>query len=169
MTPESALMETYMVVALAFAVFAAVTAVGTSLVLGMGYERVRNGLERVKEGLEVVNKQTGYFADAIFKIDHKVAELDKSQQDVLSKGLAEAKRAEGLVKHAESLVNEAKHEVKRHKDDIDLEIPELQTFESLAVNDDRTTLSAVSESTSSEDKEVTLQMFGATGGDIRFM
>ena len=167
MTPESSLMETYMVVALAFAVFSAVTAVGTSLVLGIGYERVRNGLERVKESMEIVNKQTGYFADAIFKIDRKVADLDKNQQVVMEKGLEEAKRAESLVKHAENLVNEAKHEVKR-KNEFEIETPELHTFENLAVNDDQTRIRAVSD-VDTEEESSSLQMFGSTGSDIRFM
>jgi len=62
--------EIYLVVSLMFAVFAAVAAVGTSIVLGVGFERLR-------AGFEVVRKQTGFFAEAIHKLDHKAKELDE--------------------------------------------------------------------------------------------
>ena len=61
--------ETYIVISLMFAVFAAVAAVGTSVVLGAGFERLRLGFE-------IVKKQTGFFADAIYKLDQKTQELD---------------------------------------------------------------------------------------------
>ena len=57
--------ETYLVVALAFAVFSAVTAIGSSLVLGIGFERLR-------AGFEVVRKQSAYFSDAIFTLEKRV-------------------------------------------------------------------------------------------------
>jgi hypothetical protein len=62
--------ETCLVVALAFAVFAAVSAIGSSLVLGIGFERLR-------ASFEVVKKQSGYFSDAIFRLDHRVDMLEK--------------------------------------------------------------------------------------------
>jgi len=62
--------EIYLVVSLMFAVFAAVAAVGTSIVLGVGFERLR-------AGFEVVRKQTGFFAEAIHKLDHKTKDLDE--------------------------------------------------------------------------------------------
>jgi len=62
--------ETYIVISLMFAVFAAVAAVGTSVVLGAGFERLRLGFELVK-------KQTGFFADAIYKLDLKTQKLDE--------------------------------------------------------------------------------------------
>lgn len=77
-------METYVVVALAFAVFAAVTSVGAAIVLGVGYERLRAGLERVKEGLDVLNRQTGYFSTAIFKLENKVDALDPARVRVIA-------------------------------------------------------------------------------------
>jgi chromosome segregation ATPase len=52
------------------AVFSAVAAVGTSLVLGAGFERLRNGFE-------VVRKQTGFFSDAIHKLEEKVDIVDQ--------------------------------------------------------------------------------------------
>ena len=69
-------LETYVVVSLAFAVFAAVTAIGSAIVLGVGYERLRAGLERVKEGLDVINRQTGFFSTAIFKLENRVDGID---------------------------------------------------------------------------------------------
>jgi len=71
--------ETYVVVSMAFAVFAAVTSVGAAIVLGVGYERLRAGLERVKEGLDVLNRQTGFFSTAIFKLEKRVDEIDPAQ------------------------------------------------------------------------------------------
>lgn len=78
-------LETYVVVALAFAVFAAVTSIGAAIVLGVGYERLRAGLERVKEGLDLLNRQTGFFSTAIFKLENKVDAMHTAQiQPVLS-------------------------------------------------------------------------------------
>lgn len=62
--------EMYIVISLMFAVFAAVAAIGTSLVLGVGFERLR-------AGFEVVKKQTGFFADAIHQLDERTRELDE--------------------------------------------------------------------------------------------
>lgn len=61
--------ETYIVISLMFAVFAAVAAVGTSVVLGAGFERLR-------AGFEIVKAQTGFFADQIYKLDEKTRDLD---------------------------------------------------------------------------------------------
>ena len=62
--------ETIVAVSLMMAVFSAVAAVGTSLVLGAGFERLRNGFE-------VVRKQTGFFSDAIHKLEEKVEVVDQ--------------------------------------------------------------------------------------------
>jgi putative ubiquitin-RnfH superfamily antitoxin RatB of RatAB toxin-antitoxin module len=72
-------LETYVVVSLAFAVFAAVTSVGAAIVLGVGYERLRAGLEKVKEGLDLLNRQTGFFSTALFKLENRVDAIDKVQ------------------------------------------------------------------------------------------
>lgn len=61
--------ETIVAVSLMMAVFSAVAAVGTSLVLGAGFERLRNGFE-------VIRKQTGFFSDAIHKLEEKVECVD---------------------------------------------------------------------------------------------
>ncbi len=62
--------ETYIVISLMFAVFAAVAAVGTSVVLGAGFERLRAGFELIKG-------QSGFFADAIYKLDIRTQKLDE--------------------------------------------------------------------------------------------
>jgi hypothetical protein len=62
--------ETYIVISLMFAVFAAVAAVGTSVVLGAGFERLR-------AGFELVRRQSGFFADAIHKLDQRTTKLDE--------------------------------------------------------------------------------------------
>lgn len=62
--------ETYLVVALAFAVFAAVTALGSSLVLGAGFERLR-------AGFEIIKSQTGFFSDAIHQLDKRMDGTEK--------------------------------------------------------------------------------------------
>jgi uncharacterized membrane protein YraQ (UPF0718 family) len=65
----SEIAETYLVISLLMAVFAAVAAVGTALVLGVGFERLRNGFE-------IVRKQTAFFSDAIRKLDDRTESLD---------------------------------------------------------------------------------------------
>ena len=67
--------ETYIVISLMFAVFAAVAAVGTSVVLGAGFERLR-------AGFEVVRKQSGFFADAIYKLDRRTQKLDEEHAKI---------------------------------------------------------------------------------------
>lgn len=66
--------ETIVAVSLMMAVFSAVAAVGTSLVLGAGFERLRNGFE-------VIRKQTGFFSDAIHKLEQKVEVVDEQAQN----------------------------------------------------------------------------------------
>lgn len=62
--------ETVMAVCLMMAVFSAVAAVGTSIVLGAGFERLR-------AGFDIVRKQTGFFSDAIHKLEQKADAIDK--------------------------------------------------------------------------------------------
>jgi|GEM_PF-2310972 len=62
--------ETYLIVALAFAVFSAVTALGSSLVLGAGFERLR-------AGFEIIKSQTGFFSDAIHGLDKRMDSVEK--------------------------------------------------------------------------------------------
>tara|TARA_R110001592_G_scaffold20926_9_gene84631 strand:- start:17074 stop:17712 length:639 start_codon:yes stop_codon:yes gene_type:complete len=62
--------ETVVAVSVMMAVFSAVAAVGTSIVLGAGFERLRTGFE-------VVRKQTGFFSDAIHKLEEKMEVVDE--------------------------------------------------------------------------------------------
>jgi chromosome segregation ATPase len=62
--------ETIVAVSLMMAVFSAVAAVGTSIVLGAGFERLR-------AGFDVVRRQTGFFSDAINKLEKKVEQVDE--------------------------------------------------------------------------------------------
>lgn len=62
--------ETVVAVSLMMAVFSAVAAVGSSIVLGVGFERLRSGFE-------IVRKQTGFFSDAIHKLEEKFETVDK--------------------------------------------------------------------------------------------
>ena len=72
--------ETIVAVSVMMAVFSAVAAVGTSIVLGAGFERLRNGFE-------VIRKQTGFFSDAIHKLEEKMEVVDE-QTNSFSKSMA---------------------------------------------------------------------------------
>ena len=61
--------ETVVAVSVMMAVFSAVAAIGTSIVLGAGFERLRGGFE-------VIRKQTGFFSDAIHKLEEKMIVVD---------------------------------------------------------------------------------------------
>lgn len=67
--------ETIVAVSVMMAVFSAVAAVGTSIVLGAGFERLRSGFE-------VIRKQTGFFSDAIHKLEEKMEEVDEQTDKV---------------------------------------------------------------------------------------
>ncbi len=62
--------ETIVAVSVMMAVFSAVAAIGTSIVLGAGFERLRGGFE-------VIRKQTGFFSDAIHKLEEKMDVVDE--------------------------------------------------------------------------------------------
>ncbi len=62
--------ETIVAVSVMMAVFSAVAAVGTSIILGAGFERLRCGFE-------VIRKQTGFFSDAIHKLEEKMEVVDE--------------------------------------------------------------------------------------------
>ena len=67
--------DLYIVISLMFAVFAAVAAVGTSIILGVGYERLR-------AGFDVIRKQSGFFSDAIYKLDQRTQKLGFEQAEM---------------------------------------------------------------------------------------
>lgn len=87
--------EIYVVVALAFAVFAAVSAIGSAIVLGIGYERLRAGLERVKEGLDLVGRQTSFFSNELYKLDQKVDDISAGSR---KKATVKAAKPKGRAK-----------------------------------------------------------------------
>lgn len=89
--------ESYVVVSLAFAVFAAVSAVGSAIVLGIGYERLRAGLDRVKEGLDLIGRQTGFFSTELYKLERRVDEIDR-EPIVASKPASRTKTTKGRTK-----------------------------------------------------------------------
>ncbi|MGH1376343.1 MAG: hypothetical protein ACRBCK_08345 [Alphaproteobacteria bacterium] len=62
--------ETIVAVSVMMAVFSAVAAIGTSIVLGAGFERLRSGFE-------VIRKQTGFFSDSIHKLEQKMVIVDE--------------------------------------------------------------------------------------------
>ena len=84
--------EIYVVVALAFAVFAAVSAIGSAIVLGIGYERLRAGLERVKEGLDLVGRQAGFFSNELYRLDQKVEEMAEAKPKKATKSKGKSKK-----------------------------------------------------------------------------
>ena len=85
--------DMYIVISIMFAVFAAVSAVGSSLVLGVGFERLR-------AGFEVIKKQTGFFADAIHKLDQRTDMLDKQQAELKQSVSGVSERVEKVEKQS---------------------------------------------------------------------
>lgn len=61
--------ETLVAVSVMMAVFSAVTAVGTSIILSVGFKRLN-------AGFEVINKQAGFFSDAIYRLENKMEAVD---------------------------------------------------------------------------------------------
>ena len=86
--------DMYIVISLMFAVFAAVAAVGSSVVLGVGFERLR-------AGFEVVKKQTGFFADAIHKLDQRADELEHSNGEIKEAVSSMSTRVERVEKQSD--------------------------------------------------------------------
>lgn len=67
--------ETIVAISIMMAVFSAVAAIGSSLVLGAGFERLR-------AGMDVIKKQTGFFSDAIHRLEEKMEVVDKQTGQV---------------------------------------------------------------------------------------
>lgn len=91
--------ETYLVISLLMAVFAAVAAVGTALVLGVGFERLRNGFE-------IVRKQTAFFSEAIHKLDEKADNLNGRTNALEAEASLIGKRTVSLEEQHNELVDE---------------------------------------------------------------
>ncbi len=90
--------ETYIVISLMFAVFAAVAAVGTSVVLGAGFERLR-------AGFEIVRRQSGFFSDAIYKLDQRTEKLAEETAKLKSGLTGMGDRVERVEKTATFLAD----------------------------------------------------------------
>lgn len=105
--------QTYMVISLAFAVFAAITAVGAAITLSIGFERMRNGFNKVKEMVDVLNRQTGFFSTAIHNMEQKVEALDARQEVLETKTVESNERTDSMLRYAETMVIQAKHEIKQ--------------------------------------------------------
>lgn len=111
-------LETYVVVSLAFAVFAAATSIGAAIVLGVGYERLRAGLERVKEGLDLLNRQSGFFSTAIFRLENRVENLGAPQmRTVMTDAPKPARKTKGRSKKTTSQIDEMPGTTLRGHDD----------------------------------------------------
>lgn len=106
----SGVAETYIVVSLLMAVFAAVTALGTSLVLGVGFERLR-------AGFEVIKKQTGFFSDAIHNLEEKVDNVDK-QATLASASLEKLEGKVDIVDKQSSFFSMALHNLEQKVDNL---------------------------------------------------
>lgn len=99
--------ETYIVVSLLMAVFAAVAAMGTALVLGVGFERLRGGFE-------VIRKQTAFFSDAIRQLDERAATLDDRADKLDHKVLVLDHKVAGLEEQQNELVRELRENAANH-------------------------------------------------------
>ncbi len=91
--------ETYIVISLMFAVFAAVAAVGTSIVLGAGFERLR-------AGFDVVRRQSGFFADAIHKLDQRTQKLNEETAKLKAGAYSLNERVDRVEKTSTFLADE---------------------------------------------------------------
>lgn len=79
--------ETVVAASVVLSVFAAVAALGTCIVLGIGFERLR-------AGFETISKQTGFFSDMLYKLEKKVEVADST-----------AAQASKVVRHLELKVD----------------------------------------------------------------
>ncbi len=101
--------ETVVAVSVMMAVFSAVAAVGTSLVLGAGFERLRGGFE-------VIRKQTGFFSDAIHKLEEKMEVVD----DQTGKFTHAMTVMEAKVYNVGSQANDFSNSIKKLEEKVDI-------------------------------------------------
>ncbi len=124
--------ETVVAIAVMMAVFSAVAAVGTSIVLGAGFERLRSGFE-------VIRKQTGFFSDAINKLEKKVEQVDAEtgkvtqaiatmeskvmnvgeQANIFSDSISKLERKVEVVDKQTGFFGDAIHKLERKIDSVD--------------------------------------------------
>jgi len=103
--------ETIVAVSVMMAVFSAVAAVGTSLVLGAGFERLRSGFE-------VIRKQTGFFSDAIHKLEEKMVVVD-DQTDKVTKTISVMETKVNNVGEQANAFSQSMHKLKEKVEVVD--------------------------------------------------
>jgi septal ring factor EnvC (AmiA/AmiB activator) len=103
--------DTIIAVSLMMAVFSAVAAVGTSIVLGVGFERLR-------AGFEIVSKQTGFFSDVINKLEKKVEKVDEST-DSFSRSITTLEAKVGSVGEQASAFTQSIQKLERKVEIVD--------------------------------------------------
>lgn len=103
--------ETIVAVSVMMAVFAAVAAVGTSIVLGAGFERLR-------AGFEIISKQTGFFSDALYKLEKKVEIVDE-QASSFSGSIDELKAKVDGVGDQANVFSESMQKLEKKVDIVD--------------------------------------------------
>ncbi len=103
--------ETLVAVSLMMAVFSAIAAIGTSIVLGAGFERLRSGFD-------VIRKQTGFFSDAIHKLEQKVDVVDK-QTGSFSKSITTLEAKVGNVGDQASAFSESMQKLEQKVNVVD--------------------------------------------------
>lgn len=176
--------ETFMVVSLAFAVFAAITAIGASIMLSVGYERLRSGLLRLKEGLDLVTRQTGFFSEAIHKLDEKVTSVDaqtlrfSASIDTLQSSVERVDKQTGFFSDALQRLETKVHEVEQTPKPIDLKnlMARPQSHKKGEQQEDLSSMMLISADALEQEQEQDWlrpssfldQVTGLKGTDIRF-
>lgn len=103
--------ETIVAVSIMMAVFSAVAAVGTSIVLGAGFERLR-------AGFEVVKKQTGFFSDTLYKLEKKVEVVDE-QTNSFSSSIDQLKAQVSSVGEQANIFSDSIQKIEKKVDVVD--------------------------------------------------
>lgn len=142
--------ETIVAVSLMMAVFSAIAAIGTSVVLGAGFERLRSGFE-------VIRKQTGFFSDAIHKLEQKVEDVD-GQANAFSHSIHQMEaKVNGVGEQANAFMTTVQ------KLEKDVEVVNKQTgFFSQAINK----LDKKIDTISAHEEVVSEKMQAAAGNDL---
>lgn len=142
--------ETVVAVSLMMAVFSAIAAIGTSVVLGAGFERLRSGFE-------VIRKQTGFFSDAIHQLEQKVEVVD-GQANAFSQSIHKMEaKVNGVGEQANAFMSTVQ------KLEKDVEVVNKQTgFFSQAIN----TLDKKIDTISAHEEVVSEKMEKAANNDL---
>ena len=142
--------ETIVAVSLMMAVFSAIAAIGTSVVLGAGFERLRCGFE-------VIRKQTGFFSDAIHKLEQKVEDVD-GQASAFSQSIHQMEaKVSGVGEQANAFMST----VQKLEKDVDV-VNKQTGFFSQAINK----LDKKIDTISAHEEVVSEKMEAAAGNDL---